>query len=307
MKKIIAIVFAVIMLFTAAFAGPVFAEGEDDLTGVWNIQSMEQGGMKMEGALLSLMGMEVTLTLNEDGTAALTMNGESKEGTWTVDGVEGILDFGEAQLPFTVGEGTLSIEQDGMTMNMSRDDAGNADAELAPAVTDPKLADFNGTWNAVSYVALGIPIPLETMGANITLIIEDGKIAVSGLFTGTGEGEEAEAEEAAEAEEETAQTLDVVFDAELKEDGVLYLDFAGSDILGQIGMEASGINLTLHEDGRMSGRIPEVTEALSSLSTLTEETGDAEAEGTGDSSADSEGGSSGSESMDMYLILEKAE
>lgn len=305
MKRIIAIVFAVIMLFTAAFAGPVFAEGEEDLTGVWNIQSMEQGGMKMEGALLSLMGMEVTLTLNEDGTTTMAMNGESKDGTWTFDGKEGILDYGEAQLPFNVEEGILSVVQEGMTMNMSRDDAGNADAELAPAVTDPELADFNGTWNAVSYVALGIPIPLETMGANITLIIEDGKIAVSGLFTGTGEGEEAE--EAEEAEEETAQTLDVVFDAELKEDGVLYLDFAGSDILGQIGMEASGINLTLHEDGRMSGRIPEVTEALSSLSTLTEETGDAEAEGTGDSGADSEGGSSGSESMDMYLILEKAE
>lgn len=289
MKKIIAVLSAVIILTVTAFAGLTMAE-EADLTGEWNLQSMNQGGMEMNASLLSLLGMDMVLVLNEDGTATMTMmGGEEGVGTWT----ESTITINEDEVPYRLEDGLLVMEKDDEKMVFGRE--GGSNSSLAPAVTVTDPAEFDGTWTAETYVAMGIALPLQDIGVQISLTIADGKAAVS------------EAVLDLENEGEVSDSMEAEFDAVLQEDGTLYIDFAGQDILGQLELEAAGINLTLHEDGRLSGTLPAPAAEEAAETDAAE--GESEGESEGDSGTDSDGGSSGEESAEpaMYLILVKAE
>ena len=306
MKKTIAVLLAVFVMTMSVFAGLTFAAENEDLIGEWHIQSAIMDGVEMDASILSLMGMDMILTLNEDGSATMNMMSEVEEGTWTGAGTEGTLSFGEEdnELPFTVEDEKLTIEQDGQSMVFGKDTAQFSGVDLAPAVADAKAEDFNGVWNATTYVMFGIPLPIATYGVEITVTIEDGKAAVSEILKDMSNNFE------------VTDTLDLEFDTQFQEDGTLYIDFGGEAVLDEIGLEASGVYLTLHEDGRLSGHIPEAEEALASLAELSEtventaaeeaeadpdtEAADAEAEGYSD-------GDSSGLTLEMYLILEKAE
>ena len=287
MKRMIAVICAVMMLAAAVFAGPVMA-AEEDLTGTWNIQGMNQGGLEVDASFLSVMGIKYVLTLNEDGSCTMDMGDTVSEGTWSMDGTEGTItiDGDEAVLKLEE-DGTLSVISEGQTLFFGHDEAQGLNAELAPALEDPKPEDFEGDWDATIYVAFGIPLPLTQLGAEIHLIIQDGKAAVSEIVKNP------------EKDGEITDSMDIEFNTEFQEDKTLYVDFNGENILAKIGMEADGIILTLHEDGRMSGTIPGMDDAMNQLGSLFQ---------TGDGNENSDdGGSSGGMSMDMYLILERAE
>ena len=294
MKKIIAILLAVLMLAATALAGTAMAAEKEDFIGEWHIKSMKQGAIEMDASLLAAMGQSATLTLNEDGTATLTMNEQSQEGTWAADGSEGTVLFG-AENVITLEDGLLTVgnEEAGTVMVFSKEAAEAVDLTLGEAIEDAQLSDFDGKWNAIVYVAFGTPLPLSIMGADISITIGDGKVAVFEKVTDLETGE-------------ITDTMEKEFSAEIQEGGKLYVDFGGDNILEKIGMEASGISLTLHEGGRLSGTTPEIEEAVNTLRILsegTENTSAEEAEGT----EDGEAGESDDYSLDTYIILEKAE
>ena len=297
MKRIIAIISAAVMLTASVFAGTALAAEKEDIVGTWYIQSMKQGEIEMDASTLAAMGMNMTITLNEDETAVMDATGsESQEGTWSFE--KSTITFGN-EVPFTIEDGQLILDQDGSTAVLGKEPAEAADTSLAPAVTDPKPEDFEGDWIGTTYAAFGIPLPLSLMGVGITVTIKDGKAFLhEDIIDLNNNGE-------------VTESKDMEFDTELQEDGTLYIDFNGEDVLSQLGMDASGVNLTLHEDGRISATSPEIIETLAMLAQLSEEINaetedDPEAapaeetEDTGDSDSDSY-------SMEMYLILEKAE
>ena len=79
---------------------------------------MEMGGevIDIEGMKL-LMGedMEMYLELNSDGTAVLNMDGEITDMQWA-DGKIWPKDDTDDKVGFTVKDGVLTLEQDGMKM-----------------------------------------------------------------------------------------------------------------------------------------------------------------------------------------------
>ena len=293
MKNTIAILSAVVLLVTALFAGTVMAAGQEDLYGEWHIKSMKQGDVEMEASVLTALGMDVLLTLGEDGTVTMNMQGQMQEGTWTFDGAGGIIQF-EAEVPFVYEDGILEVGKDGDFMTFSKEAADAIDVSLAPAVEGAQIDDFNGNWNATYYVAFGAPLPLVMMGAEVSLSIEDGKALVSETVVNL------------EDRSEIIDSMEKEFPAALEEDGSVYIDFEGEKILDKIGMEASGVYLTLHEDGRISATTPEIREATETLKALSEGSENTSAEGAEGAGTESSGDSAGM-SMDTYLILEKAE
>ena len=331
MKKILAILIAAVLALSTC--GVALAEeAADSPVGVWYLQSMEQQeGMQMDATVLSSMGMTLTLTLNEDGTAVMNMSGTEQEGTWTEDGT---LNFGETPLTFSVEDGQLQFEQNGSKAVFGPEPAETKTYEITPAVTDPALEDFNGNYKAVIYYAMGMQLPMNVLGVDFSLDIQDGKVA----FTETDYDRE--------NGYAVSGTVEKEFTAEVAEDGTLFVDFAGEEVLTALNLPVSGIHLTLHEDGLVTGNIPEIdqqmkeqTEQLQAMSEASQAEGEtaesaegespaeeaegespeavqeagefAEAEGEGASEGDSEGGSSGSSSGSMdfttYFIFEKAE
>lgn len=304
MKKVIAVVFAVIMLAAAIFTGPVMAAEEEDLTGEWYIQSLQEGAVVMDYAFLSALGANMVLTLNEDGTARMESAGSVQEGTWSAE--EGIIHF-ETDCPFSLEDGKLTIQYDTQTALFGREEAGNESA-LASVVTDAEAGDFEGKWKAATYSGLGMTLPLSALGIEITLNIAEGKAAVREVFMDTSE------------EGKVTDTVELEFDVEMKENGVLYVDFNGQDVLGRLNLTADGIDMTLLEDGKLRGTIPETTglsdlidgmadmaEGMAGAIEVTEDAAEDAKEKPAVDTGDSDNGSSGGESMDTYILFEKAE
>ena len=324
MKKMIAVLVAVLMLTVTAFAGTALAAGEGDLAGVWYIQSMKQGGMDLDGSILSSLGLTMTLTLNEDGTATMEATGQEQvqKGTWKCDGTTGTITFG-TDLTFEADGDTLILTQPDTTVEegaepqvlvFGKEPPAASVPTLAPAVENPQVSDFNGAWNVSTYVAFGLPLPLGMTGAQLSMTIQDGKAAVTAVAKDLNTGE-------------TTASVEKEYTAELKDDGTLFIDFGDEEVLAVLRMQGNSISLTLREDGKMSGEIPALTEAMKALSEMSAEsenteaeqaesaepaeTADAAADATaeGDSAGDSADGSSssGESAMDIYLIFEKTE
>ena len=78
MKKLVSLIIALAMLCLMV---PAMAE-ETLPTGEWYLISVSAEGTQVDPAVF---GMEMTLTLNEDGTCTMVSE-ETEEGTWTFEG-----------------------------------------------------------------------------------------------------------------------------------------------------------------------------------------------------------------------------
>ena len=88
--------------------------------GEWSISSMTADGEDVVSAedleTMKSMGMDVTFTVNEDGTCALNMFGEAMEGEWA-PGSGGIDVTIQGQtIPATLDNGNLTMEQQGQKL-----------------------------------------------------------------------------------------------------------------------------------------------------------------------------------------------
>lgn len=153
MKKMLVLLLAMLMLCTAAFA-----EGAVDYTGLW---TMTGGVVNGQSYTDEQLGMELTMELREDGTCILTISDEAENGTWVAaeNGVT-VTDATDVAQTFTLEEGKLVAEEEGMKIIFSRAAAG---------------ADYVDTWIAITLESGGQTIDLLSQGLVMSLTLnEDG-------------------------------------------------------------------------------------------------------------------------------------
>ena len=222
MKRIISTV--LVLMFAAAVCAAAFAG--DAITGVWYCNLVKAQGAEMDP---STMGMEMFLTVNEDGTASVTQGEDVSEGIWADNG-DGTYTFDiDGEFAVTIdGEGSLVMANDeyGMEIIFGRERVVTEGYVPSPVVTAGDISEFNGTWNAVSMIYEGIEMPMTTLDAFVTLVINDGTIEYSQGDLGLND------------ETTTYQNIDQTLTGELV-DGTLT---AGNGTL----------SLCLHEDGTLS-------------------------------------------------------
>ena len=171
MKKLFSMLLACLLALTL----PVLAESTEAFSpvGTWYLIGASAQGVTVSPEQL---GMEMSITLNEDGTALLTLTGEEDStGSWTSDGSTVTVDDGVDVIELSVNEdGTLSGEAGGAIMIFATEipEATPAAAPLEAVA----LEDFNGEWVAVKGMMMGVEVSLESLGMNMSLLIEDGAI-----------------------------------------------------------------------------------------------------------------------------------
>ena len=153
---------------TAAPAKPPEAQDTDipeEYLGVWYGVSMEMEGVSYP---LTDMGMDLILTISADGTAEMSMNGESEimqcsmqDGMLMADGV-GI----------ALQDGMLVVSEDGMTMTLSREKP-EASAASTPVIDESAtIDDLKGAWTLARVTMDGVTLPAEAAEmAGDTLVI----------------------------------------------------------------------------------------------------------------------------------------
>ena len=112
MKKLVALALVIVMVVAMVACG---GGGKDPAVGTWKLTGMFMDGQDYS-AYLGLLGMEMTLTLNEDGTGTMDAMGESINITWS-DGK--ITNEGES-IPFSVDGDKLTMEEDGTQLVFTR-------------------------------------------------------------------------------------------------------------------------------------------------------------------------------------------
>lgn len=172
MKKLLSLLVALMMLLGCM----AFAEGVD-YTGTWVLTGAVAEGMEMGASTLSMLGMDMTLVINADGTMTLTLMGMEEAGTWTVaeNGIN--INDGTEDTLVTYQDEVLSIVSEDETMLFTREGAAPAIAE-APAVVvlanvDP--AAFEGEWVLTSASFLGMEMTADEIGSIILLNMADGQ------------------------------------------------------------------------------------------------------------------------------------
>ena len=159
MKKLFAIIVVLAMLLSAA----AFADSAE-VVGTWNLNEIVLNGATMSPADL---GAEMSITLNEDGTAEMKSNMSddgNETGTWTLEGDQLTITDGSgspATLTFADGKLTMSMGDEG-SMIFTQDAAqeGYAPAAANAAAT---LEDYAGKWVAVKVGMDGRYFPAETL------------------------------------------------------------------------------------------------------------------------------------------------
>ena len=112
---------ALMLLIIAALGMNALAVEIADVTGTWVLDHADMQGVVFDGAMLGFMGIDLTMTLSEDGTATIKAMEETIQGTWTIDGNVITVDMDGIQ-EFTLTEdGMLMTDMDGEgTLYLSR-------------------------------------------------------------------------------------------------------------------------------------------------------------------------------------------
>ena len=187
MKKLLAVALALAMLCAVALAETAEVVGE------WYLIEARFGDTVLPTAAL---GMEMTLTFNEDGTG--TMLSPTEEGDRSAELAWKLVDEGiemtvqtldeegnakEETAVVTLEDGQLLMNEEGGSLVFSRD-AAEAPALPAPVAAESEEA-FLGVWNMSTVNMNGIPLPAATFGMEGTLTVEVGKAVM-------GDSEEAD-------------------------------------------------------------------------------------------------------------------
>ncbi len=110
MKKIVALTLVLVMVLALCACG-----GSKTAAGTWKLTGMTQDGQDYS-QYLSMLGMEITMVLNDDGTGTMEAMGEKVDVTWDANG---ITSQGET-IPYTLDGDKLIMAQDGAEMIFTR-------------------------------------------------------------------------------------------------------------------------------------------------------------------------------------------
>ena len=96
-KRLTALILAVMLLLAAA----AHAEA-GGLAGTWYLSTVGMGGSVIPA---STMGMDMTMQLNEDGTAHLELMGEPQDGTWQAEDGNAVVTVDDTAVTFVYADG----------------------------------------------------------------------------------------------------------------------------------------------------------------------------------------------------------
>ena len=195
MKKVLAIVLAAMMV---CLMMPAMAEMTTEVvTGTWYLVEMSSGGQTFSP---SLMGMEMVMILNEDGTAIMSQSmgetSEDVEGSWAIEEDGLTVTANDSPAVFQMVDDTLVAEDSGMTMVFSRE-AGEV-ATMPAAVAAESEDAFLGDWVFSKAEIMGMVMDANMLTAMLgafsseeadtsaldlsvlNMTIESGKIVMAG-------------------------------------------------------------------------------------------------------------------------------
>lgn len=176
MKKLISLILVAVL----ALAG--FASA-DDVTGTWYLTAMTQGEMTVDPAMI---GMEITMTLNPDGTADMNALGEVTSGSWTVEGANVTITVDGTPQTFVYDGTALVADLGDMGMKFERT-AG--ETYVRPAeVYATDISQFDGEWTAYKAGVMGMYMDVallasfvpETESIDMTMKIANGAVSSDG-------------------------------------------------------------------------------------------------------------------------------
>ena len=252
MKRMMAVLCTIILVVMTIFSGITPAEPAD-LAGTWYLQYGREDDMEIDAAFFYQFGMNMTVTLNEDGTATVDNMGDIQEGTWSFDGNTGTIQMANPVI-FTYDGTQILIETDEYQMALGREEPVIELFTPAPAVSNAQLSDYNGVWNCKNGVSSGIRIPMKMLpGLLIKMTINGENV----LFH----------EDMLDLTNDFAiqETAENTLKGELLGDGSYRVNFSGNELVqGQLASYggAQYMLLTLREDGIIVALFPEYLEAL---------------------------------------------
>ena len=112
MKKLVALCLVLVLVVAMVACG---GGGKNPAVGTWKLTGLFEGEEDYS-AYLAMLGMDLTIVLNEDGTGTMEMMGEKLDITWA-DGK--IMNEGES-LSYSVDGDTLTIAEEGERMVFTR-------------------------------------------------------------------------------------------------------------------------------------------------------------------------------------------
>ena len=175
MKKLASLLVALAMLCVML---PATAEGIP--TGEWYLISMQMGETAVDPAAF---GMNLVLTLNEDGTCTMDSgDGDPAEGTWTFDDNGLTITEADSEQTLAYEDGQLKLDMSDGCMIFSQEKA--APVELPQVVPAESEDAFFGNWVLANVGMGGMVLPAEAAEITMTVNIEAGKAVFS-----TGEDE----------------------------------------------------------------------------------------------------------------------
>lgn len=172
MKKLLSLILALAMLLSCV----AFAEGVD-YTGTWVLTGAEADGIQMGPSMLAMVGLDMTMTLNVDGSMTMATMGMEEAGTWaaTATGIA-INDDGVDPLEVVFQNEILVMEDEGATLMFTREGAAPAVADstgpVAQANVDPEA--FEGQWLLTKVSLMGMDMPADQMGMYMAFVLADG-------------------------------------------------------------------------------------------------------------------------------------
>ena len=178
MKKLVSVILALAMLLSMA----AIAETTDYI-GVWYLNKLAMEGMELSA---SSMGMEMTMEIKEDGTASLNgvVEGEEQveEGTWTLEGETLTVTLDESGMDFTLVEGNLVAESDGLSMIFGREKVEEEPFVPAEPKADAAEADYAGAWVSFAMDMGGMYMDPALFGMGLNASVEGTTLTVDGFL-----------------------------------------------------------------------------------------------------------------------------
>ena len=110
MKKIVALTLVLVMVLALCACG-----GSKTAAGTWKLTGMTQDGQDYS-EYLSMLGMEITMVLNDDGTGYMEAMGEKVDVTWD----DSTITHDGESINYSLSGDKMTFEEDGAEMIFTR-------------------------------------------------------------------------------------------------------------------------------------------------------------------------------------------
>ncbi len=170
MKKLLSLLLALAM----ALGMTAFAEAVD-YTGVWTLNRVEASGMTMDMSMLVQLGMDMSMTINADGTMVMTTIGVSENGTWVVTEAGIAITDDEETIELVYEQDMLRMDDEEGTMLFARGEVNVQPAAPLQADADAASYDYVGAWVLSNVEVMGIAMDPGMVGlGGDVMLYEDG-------------------------------------------------------------------------------------------------------------------------------------